>query len=70
MVYNWFKPGLKLGDTVADGEYCGGQIGDMVACHGYCGVQLADNVACGAYSSVQLVLQLVVNWFTTSLQLV
>jgi hypothetical protein len=55
---------------VADGEYCGGQIGDMVACHGYCGVQLADNVACGAYSSVQLVLQLVVNWFTTSLQLV
>jgi hypothetical protein len=39
LVYNWYKTGIKLGDTVADGEYCGGQIGDMVACHGYCGVQ-------------------------------
>jgi hypothetical protein len=42
LVYNWYKTGIKLGDTVADGEYCGGQIGDMVTCHGYCGVQLVE----------------------------
>jgi hypothetical protein len=36
LVCNWFKTGLKLGDTVADGEYhCG-----------HSGVQLADTVAC------------------------
>jgi hypothetical protein len=39
LVYNWYKTGIKLGDTVADGEYCGG----------HSGVQLADTVACGVH---------------------
>jgi hypothetical protein len=39
LVYNWYKTGIKLGDTVADGEYCGG----------HSGVQLADTVACDVH---------------------